>query len=322
MLSKWHVHAQGYANILKSLENVKITCVWDELPSRGKDWAKELGTDFESNLNSILKRSDVDGVVVCAPTSMHADIMIAAAQAGKHIFTEKAMALTVKDCNKITENVKKHGVKFCISLPDRTDPGNLYIKKVVDDGLIGDITFLRARNGHDGALNNWLPDYWYDEKTAGGGAMMDLGCHPMYLASWILGKPKRITSMFNYFTNRAVEDNAVCNIEFQNNAIATVETSFVTYKTLSTFEIYGTEGSIIKSGESIRLISKKMDPNFSGWVTPSFLSKALPAPIIQWVNGVLKDEPIYFGTDDGTKLTELLENAYIANKEKREIEIQ
>ena len=54
---------------------------------------------------------------------------------------------------------------------------------------------------------------------------MDLGCHPMYIASWSLGKPKRITSMFHYFTHRAVEDNAQCSIEFVNNAVALVETS-------------------------------------------------------------------------------------------------
>jgi len=322
MLSKWHVHAGGYANILRSLKNVKITCVWDELPSRGKEWAKELEADFEDNLDILLKRSDVDGVVVCAPTNMHANIMVSAAQAGKHIFTEKAMALTVKDCDKIADAVKKSGVKFCISFPDRTTPEHLYVKKVIDENLIGNVTLLRARNGHDGALNNWLPDYWYDEKATGGGAMMDLGCHPMYLASWILGKPKRIMSMFNYFTNKIVEDNAVCTIEFQNKALAIVETSFVTYKTLPMLEVYGTEGSIIINGNDVKLISKKMDPAFSGWVNPSSLPKALPAPIVQWVDGILKGEHIYFGTEDGTKLTELLENAYISHKEKREIEIQ
>ena len=125
MLSKWHVHAEGYAKFLQGLDNVQITAVWDEEPERGRKWAEDLKADFEEDLDTLLKRDDVDGVVVDAPTSMHADVMVAAANAGKHIFTEKAMALTVEECNRISEAVRKAGVKFCISFPARTAPQNL-----------------------------------------------------------------------------------------------------------------------------------------------------------------------------------------------------
>ncbi|HHY81374.1 MAG TPA: Gfo/Idh/MocA family oxidoreductase [Clostridiales bacterium] len=320
MLSKWHVHAGGYANFLKSLDNVKITAVWDEEPERGRKWAEELQADFEENLNCLLSRDDVDGVVVDAPTAMHAEVMVAAANAGKHIFTEKAMALTVEECNQISEAVKKAGVKFCISFPARTSPQNLYAKKVVDEGLLGKITLWRNRNGHDGSLSNWLPDYWYDEKMAGGGAMMDLGCHPMYLASWFLGKPKRITSMFSYFTGREVEDNAQCSIEFENNALAIVETSLVTYRTPGMLEIYGTEGTLIINGNDIKLTSKKMP--YQGWFTPTELPKPLDPPLKQWVDAITLGTPILYGLEEGTKLTELLEAAYIAHKEKRQVEFK
>jgi len=244
---------------IQSIESATITVVWDEIAERGKEWAKQLGVDFESDLDTLLKREDVDGVVVDAPTNMHADIMIAAANAGKHIFTEKAIALTTSECEQISAAVEKAGVKFCISFPARTSPHHLFAKQLIDEGVIGDITLLRIRNGHDGALNNWLPDYWYDEKAAGGGAMMDLGCHPMYLASWLLGKPKRITSMFNYFTNRAVEDNAQCSVGFTNNAVAVLETSLVTYRTPAGFEMYGTNGTLIISGNAVRVCSNKIE---------------------------------------------------------------
>ncbi|HEY5562675.1 MAG TPA: Gfo/Idh/MocA family oxidoreductase [Clostridiaceae bacterium] len=319
MLSKWHVHAQGYAEMLKEYKDVEITAVWDEVPERGREWAKTLNVDFEEDLNKILGRQDVEAVVICAPTSMHAEIMIAAAKAGKHIFTEKAMALTKKECEKVTVEIEKAGVKFGICFPARTRPANLYAKKVIDEGLLGKITLLRIRNGHDGALNNWLPDYWYDESMAGGGAMMDLGCHPMYLASWILGKPKRISSMFSYFTDRTVEDNSVCTIEFEDKAVAILETSLVTYNTPAMFEVYGTEGSLIICGDNIKLISKKMDKQFAGWVTPTKLPEELPHSIRQWVDGIKKNTPIIFDTVAAIKLTELLEAAYIAHKEKREV---
>lgn len=149
--------------------------------------------------------------------------------------------------------------------------------------------------------------------------MMDLGCHPMYLASWLLGKPKRITSMFHYYTNRAVEDNAQCSIEFANNAVALVETSLVTYRTPSALEIYGTEGTLIVSDNSVRVISKKLELPFSGWISPTQLPKEQPLPITQWADALLQDTPMPFGLEDGTKLTELLEAAYIAHKENRTV---
>lgn len=79
--------------------------------------------------------------------------------------------------------------------------------------------------------------------------MIDLGAHPMYLCRWILGKPLRITSMFNSFTNRPVEDNAVCVIEFENGAIAVVETSFVSKSSPFSLELYGTKGSFLWEGQ-------------------------------------------------------------------------
>lgn len=319
MLSKWHVHARDYARQLQAMENVRIAAVWDEEPERGKEWAYDLGVDFEKDLDKILCRDDIDAVVIDSPTNMHADIMVSSANAGKHIFTEKAMALTVKDCNRISDAVKKAGVKFGISFPARTLSPNLYVKKAIDEGLLGDITLLRIRNGHNGALANWLPEYWYDEQKAGGGAMMDLGCHPMYLAGWFLGKPKRINSMFSYYTGREVEDNAQCSIEFENNSVAIVETSFVTYNTPGILEAYGTEGTILLSGNDIKITSKKMPEEFKGWIIPANIPKPLPLPINQWVNAVSSDTPILYGIEEGTKLTELLEAAYISHKEKRQV---
>ena len=89
MLSFWHVHAEGYAKQLRERNDNKITCMWDEIPQRGKDWAGKLGIDLEPDLSKLLKRDDVDAVVINSPTNLHAKIMIAAAKAGKHIFTEK-----------------------------------------------------------------------------------------------------------------------------------------------------------------------------------------------------------------------------------------
>ena len=323
MLSYWHVHAWDYTRQLMARDDVKITAVWDEIPERGEKAAKEIGAAFEADLDTLLKRDDVDAVVVDTPTNLHKEVMVAAAQAGKHIFTEKVMAITVKDCQELADAVRKAGVKFCISFPHRTMPHNLFAKKVVDEKLIGDITLLRVRNAHDGSVGGWLPDHFYDPDECGGGAMIDLGAHGMYLSRWLLGEPVRITSIFNNYIDKPVEDNAVSVIEFKNKAIAINETGFVTSNSPFTMELHGTHGSLFIGGSEnkVRLISKKIDSQVSGWITPTQLPEPLPSAINQWVDGILNDGEIIFGLEDGIQLTELMEGAYKSHRENRIVEL-
>ena len=319
MISKWHVHAEGYAKFIREQPDAEITCVWDEDAARGQAWADKLGVPFVADYDELLAREDVDAVLIDTPTNMHKEVMIKAANARKHIFTEKCMCLTVADCDEVIKAVEKNGVKFAISFPQRCSGRNLFIKDAIEKGLLGDVTLLRVRNCHNGALAGWLPDYWYDPETTGGGAMMDLGAHPMYLARWMLGKPTRIQSMFNDRTGHPVEDNSVCTIEFENKAIAISETSLVSPMTPAILEVYGTKGVIMAIDNDIRIKTEESDKFVEGgWVVPK-LPEALPHPIRQWIDGVLYGKEIRFGLTEGRELTELMEKAYIAHNEKREV---
>jgi predicted dehydrogenase len=295
--------------------------VWDEQPARGAEWAKALGVAFEADLGKLLARTDVEAVVVDAPTSLHCEVMVAAAKAGKHIFTEKAMAPTVRECQQIAAAVRQAEVKFLISMPQRTSPVTLLAKKLVDDGVLGQVSLVRLRNGHNGSSGNWLPGYWYDEATAGGGAMMDLGCHPMYTASYLLGKPARISSIYNTLTGKPVEDNAVNVIEFRNQAVAVVETSFVSFNTPGAFEIYGTDGTFLANGGEVKLACKRLGDLHNGFITPNRMPAALPTPMVMFLDACTKGTPIQFGLEDGIALTELLENAYLAHRRNTVVEI-
>ncbi len=322
MLSGWHVHAKGYANKIRSFEDAEIAVVWDEEPARGETWAKELGVPFEADLAAACDRADVDGVVVNAPTNRHPEVMIAAAEAGKHIFTEKVMALTVAECEAIAGAVREAGVTFCISMPARCSAANQFARQVADEKLIGDLTLMRTRTAHNGASADWLPPHFYDPVACGGGAMMDLGAHPMYLARWICGAPKRIASTFNTLTGHAVEDNAVCVIEFASGAVAVVETAFVSTHSPGCLELYGTEGALLIGGPDggVKLRSNKVESSVPGWVVPASLPQAKPEPIRQWVTACLTGGDSPFTLDDGIQLTELMEAAYIAHREGRQVE--
>lgn len=321
MLSAWHVHAEGYAHEINAHPETEVALVWDDDPSRGEEFAKKLGVPFEPSLEKVLQNEAIDAVCVNTATTMHYEVITAAAKAGKHIFTEKVLATTSEEAYAIAKTVKDAGVKFVISFPHRARPHNLFAKEVVERGLLGDISLLRIRNAHNGTAAGWLPPHFYSMEECGGGAMMDLGAHGMYLAAWLLGKPKRISAVFSHITGKEVEDNAVAVIEFENGATAINETSFLSSHSPFSLELYGTEGSLLIGGPSlnIQLNSNLLEGKVKGWVQPTELPKPLPSALEQLVGAILRDEPIYFTMDDAVMLTELMDGAYRSHKLGRHI---
>src|SRR5260370_9296451 len=185
LLSFWHVHARDYVQQARANPAITITVVWEETPERGRAQAHALGVPFYENLPELLTQAEVDGVIVTTPTTMHREVIIAAAQAGKHIFTEKVLAPTLRECNEIAAAVEQAGVVLLGSLPRLSSGSNLPIKQILDRKLLGELTEVRTRLTHDGALKTrqhpqgWLPPYFFDPQQSAGGAMIDLGAHPM-----------------------------------------------------------------------------------------------------------------------------------------------
>ncbi|MFP6851691.1 MAG: Gfo/Idh/MocA family oxidoreductase [Pseudomonadales bacterium] len=321
MLSRWHVHADEYAKEFANHPDAHIQAVWDEDPLRGKAWADELSAGWFEDLDQLLSSDSIDAVSVVTPTNLHRDVMVKAAKTGKHIFTEKVLATTISEANEIAEAVHDSGVTFCISYPRRNLPEILYAKQAADKGLFGDITTMRVRISHDGATRGWLPEHFYDPVACGGGAMMDLGAHGMYLTRWFLGEPARVSSIFNHVTQRAVEDNTVTLIEYENGAIAINETSFVSYGGHFTVEIDGTEGSyrMLSPGEAV-IRSKHLQQ--TGWQPVADVPAPGISPIGQFVRAALGGEPAEFGMPEAMQLTELMEAAYLSHREARAVELK
>lgn len=318
MLSKWHVHAEGYANNINESGKAKVVSVWDDDTARGSAWAQELGCDYSSDLDAVLARKDIDAVVCCTPTTQHHTVMIKAAQAGKHIFTEKALAPTVAECEEIAAAIKAAGVTFVISMPQRTTPVIQLARKLIENGEFGKISLVRIRNGHDGVSSGWLPEYWFEEKDAAGGALMDLGCHPMYTACYLLGKPTRISAILTAPFGSKVDESATATIEFENGAVCTGETSFITLNTPGAVEIYGSEGTLLAYGDDVKLMTRATRNYTNEYVTPR-LPQALPMPLTAFIDACVNktSAPEGFGVEDGIALTRLLENSYVSNKENR-----
>ena len=320
MLSRWHVHADQYAREIRANANADVCAVWDEVAERGEAWARELDVPFHASLDALLASDAIDAVCVTTPTAMHRQVMVEAAVASKHVFTEKVLAATVADARAIAEAVRRSGVEFCISFPRRAMPELRYAKQALDDGLFGRVTALRIRIAHDGAVRDWLPPHFYDAEACGGGAMMDLGAHGMYLSRWLLGAPKRVVSIFNTVTGRAVDDNAVAVVEFQNGAIAVNETSFTSFSGSYSVEIDGTAGGYrMLSPGRVEVRSERFGDK--SWQRPDALPPALPKPVDQWIGGCVDGSAIEFGLDAAIELTELMAAAYQAERDNASVDM-
>jgi predicted dehydrogenase len=292
--------------------------VWDEDAARGQTWAQALGVEFIADCTALLAREDIDAVVVTSPTDRHKDLIIGAARAGKHVFTEKVLATNLADARAIAEVVGESAIRFTISFPRRTLAPLLYARQQIASGAIGDVTLLRIRIAHDGALRNWLPDHFYDAAACGGGAMIDLGAHGMYLSCWLLGRPRRVTSLFTSHTGRAVEDNAVSVIEFESNAIAINETAFVSWGGAFTVEIDGTRGGFLMASPRDVRIRGGEDKT---WRASDSLPPPAALPVPRWLDSILagRDPDDGMGIDAALQLSRMMDAAYRSHTARRTV---
>ncbi|MBE3584471.1 MAG: Gfo/Idh/MocA family oxidoreductase [Limnochordaceae bacterium] len=324
MLSYWHVHAPDYTRQIQQIPDTQITVVWDEIPGRGQEWAEKLGATFVPDLVAAVNRPDVDAVIVCAPTSRHADVMVAAAQAHKHIFTEKVLAATVAEADRIIHAVQDAGVQFCISLPHRSRADILFARKAIQEGWLGQVTLLRARIAHTGVIDHWLPPHFLNPEETGGGALIDLGAHPMYISDFLLGLPQRVSARYTHVDPAvAVEDNAVAVLEYANGSMAVVESSFTSRFSPFTIEAHGTEGTLFISfpGAPIQMQSRQIGTEVGGWLQPERLPEPLPTPLQQWVNAIRTGQPAEPNLQAARNLTELMEAANRSAREGRPVEL-
>lgn len=305
----WHVHAPDYTKT--ALQHGEVLGFYEPDDALAAAFSAHFDIPRFATAKELLA-SDAEGVIVCSATNTHADDMVKIANAGKHIFTEKVLALTDADCARVQEAVRANGVTFTISLFQKYLPSRRAVKSVCESGELGNINYLRFRNCHSGSSNDWLPAHFYNREQCGGGAMIDLGAHGMYLTHWILGEPITAKSAFTLCNRNpgaaqknadGVEDNAVTIMTFENGAIAVNETGFVSCCSPVIFEVHGDKGYVYMEGERV----VKRTQATAGKIVEVELPESLPLPIEQFVSGnVLAG----CGMDEARALTRAMELAY------------
>ena len=279
----WHVHAWGYYEKAAALG--EVVGVWEENDDLRNAFCDKFGVKVFAMLDELLQ-SDAEGAIVCTATNTHVDVMVRLADAGKHIFTEKVLALTDEGAAKVEEAVNRNGIKFVISLPWKYNANQIAVHDIAVREL-GKINYMRFRNCHDGSVGNWLPPHFYSADECGGGAMIDLGAHGMYLTDWICGQPISAASVFTKACDSApanadcVEDNAVTVMHFADGCIAVNETGFVSRGYPVILEVGGEKGfvrsdqnGVVKSTAETQYQPVQVEPG-----------TGLPEPIEQFLTG-------------------------------------
>ena len=303
----WHVHAEGYYQT--AAKYTDVIGVYEPNEAWRKEFCAKYGVKEFSSFEELLA-SGADAAIVSTSTDTHTEVICRLAEAGMDVFTEKVLALTSADCDKIAAAIEKNGVKFVISLPHKYSGWIRAIKKVADSGELGKINYFRFRNVHNGSTGNWLPKHFYDAKECGGGAMIDLGAHGMYLADWFCGMPTAAKSVFTLACTNpetaekntdCVEDNAVTVLQYADGCIALNETGFVSVGYPMTLEIGGENGRVFGDGSIVTKTVGRTAP-----VEVPF-EESLPAPIEQFCTGAILEG---CGIEEAKHLTALMEMAY------------
>ena len=329
----WHVHTGMFLKAIRETFGDAVSFLWvyDHDIERGRPFAEQLGARLTDNYDDVLNDPAVDAVMCESETYLHKDLLIRAARAGKHVYTDKCLATSTADGLAIKKAVEAAGVKFCVSHESLPTAAYVLAKRLADEGKLGDIISVYFRRAHGLAKKgvSRLPADWFDKKVAGGGALIDLGVHGLSMLPFIAGTPKSVACLTHSFTGAATEDSATIMVEFENGAQGTAHTDMVTSAMENLFEIVGTEGQLCviswRGNEQVYLTSTRVpgcEERFT-LLPQDTLGSDQPVPVCQFLKLLLEDRPETsipgFDFDMGLTVTRLAEAAYEAAASGRSV---
>jgi myo-inositol 2-dehydrogenase/D-chiro-inositol 1-dehydrogenase len=269
----------------------------------------------------LLASQDVDAVLVCVPTQLHEEITLAAAEAGKHIFCQKPMALTVEQCERMTQAAESNGVVLQVGFMLRFTPPFEEVKQRLEAGEIGNLIAIRS------AVFGWEPtDEWFYDPSRGGGVLIDTIIHTFDLYRWYAGEVQTIFAMGDAYVLEGAKkyqtpDNVMCSFRFKNGAIGELYGTWTSGYGDKTMELYGTGGSIFvdlmtKQGGQIFIKSRRSDHSGpAGWSNLGVMWKyGYQAEATQFISCILGDAPPQATGRDGIEAQKM---AVLANQSLR-----
>lgn len=238
------IHGRNFASRVKG---AKMVAVVDALESACHAACEELGiSKYYLDYKEALKDPEVDAVVIVSPTGLHKQIAIDAANAKKHIFCEKPMAVDVEECQAMIDAAEQNGVKLQIGFMRRHDESFEEAKKAIDAGEIGDVVYIKSNTRGPSKPREWMYDV-----SKSNGVLGELNSHDIDCIRWLAGSEiKTLYAIGGNFRNKEVAetypdyyDNVVMMGTFENGVQYTIDGSaYVEYGYDAKVEVMGTKG--------------------------------------------------------------------------------
>ena len=250
VLSHAHGHVGAYCGVLRDFPDAEVVASWDDNPERGRAAASNYGHEFRDSAAAVVEDPGIDAVMIGIETNRHADMVELAAAAGKHILLQKPMATTLADCDRIIKAVNDSGVKFSMAFQMRQDPSNQAIKRLLDEGVVGNVSVVRRRHCIGVLLNPAFvnsPSRWHFDPEANIGMFFDDASHPADWFYWLLGQPVSVMAEIDRIvTPIDTDDTGMAVYRFGKGEMGFLFNASTTVAGVNTTEIYGDEGTIIQ----------------------------------------------------------------------------
>ncbi|WP_217586532.1 Gfo/Idh/MocA family protein [Lentibacillus saliphilus] len=289
---------------------------------------KQLHTDYKE----LLADTTIDAVSICTWNNSHAEIAVAAIEAGKHVLVEKPLAMTVEEAQSVEKAAQKSDKVVQIGFVRRHRTNAKIVKTMVDQGDFGDIYYAKAsclrRLGNPGG---WFSDH----SKSGGGPLIDLGVHMIDLCWYLMGKPKPVSVSGNTYAklgNRShvehlsfykaadydptlndVEDLANALIRFENGASLFVDVSFTLHAKQDELSarLYGEKGGAELEPE-LMLVSEKNNTilNTTPQIDEQSFDDAFKCEIDHFLDCVQNGTATIAPVEDGVEMMKMLNAVY------------
>lgn len=227
---------------------IRIAAGWDHDSSRLSESTAKFACAARQSPQDILSDPAIAAVIIGAETSMHAELVEAAAAAGKAIILQKPLALTLEEGTRIVQAVHRHKVAFSLAWQMRVDPQNLEMKRLLLDGAIGRVFMVRRRHGLSTHVWPGFEKTWHVDRRLNRGMWADDASHAIDFVLWLLGVPRSVTAQIDTLRSEKVpDDNGIAIFRYADGAFAEVVSSFVCLAGENTTEIVGEDGVIIQN---------------------------------------------------------------------------
>ena len=304
------------------LRNLEVAAVADS-SVRSLKKANAMGVkDVYRNYKDLLKKTEIEAVIISLPNFLHCEVASAAAHEEKDIFLEKPLARTVEEGEEIIKHAKENNVKVMIGCQYRFNDLIQVLKNMVDRGMLGKIETATAELVGDRPASEW----WFSLERAGGGALIDLGYHMIDLMIWFFGEVSSVHCYLDFRFHLPLEDYALVLLHFKRGPHVIINVGWFSKVSKYRVTLWGTAGfastddlrSKSITSYALRNATKNLTRKLIGKpVIPlGYMASAFFKEIQHFALCIRKDTKPIVTAEDGLKSLKIISKAYESAKQK------